>query len=70
MAGRQMECGNRIITDPAVMGGRPVIAGTRITVECILHHLRKGMGEDEHLKEYPQLTCWDIRAVCGIVRTP
>jgi len=70
MAGRQTECGNRIITDPAVMGGRPVIAGTRITVECILQHFLEGMSEEELLKEYPQLTCEDVRAVRGIGRKP
>ncbi len=44
------------------MGGRPVIAGTRITVESILRYLGEGMTAEELLNEFPQLTREDIRA--------
>ena len=46
----------RIEIDPAVMMGKPVIRGTRITVELILHKLGEGTTEDELLEDYPHLT--------------
>jgi len=52
----------RIIKDSDIMGGRPVIAGTRITVESILRYLGEGITEEELLDEFPQLTHEDIRA--------
>lgn len=52
----------RIKRDPAVMMGKPVIAGTRITVEHILRYLAAGDSVDQILKNYPQLTADDIRA--------
>ncbi len=45
-----------ITSDPAIMLGKPVIAGTRITVELILEHLGAGDTIDELLLDYPQLT--------------
>ena len=45
----------RIISDPAVMLGKPVIAGTRITVELILELLSGGATVDDILNEYPHL---------------
>jgi len=52
----------RIEIDPAIMMGKPVIRGTRITVELILHKLAEGGGEDELLNDYPHITREDIRA--------
>jgi len=52
----------RIDIDPAIMMGKPVIRGTRITVELILHKLAEGASEDELLADYPHLTQDDIRA--------
>jgi len=46
----------RIITDPRIMMGKPVIEGTRITVELILTRLGEGRSVDEILTEYPHLT--------------
>jgi uncharacterized protein (DUF433 family) len=45
-----------IIRDPAVLGGKPVIAGTRISVQLILEKLRDGWTLAELLNDYPQLT--------------
>lgn len=45
-----------ITSDPAVMLGKPVIAGTRITVELILEKLAAGETVDDLLRDYPQLT--------------
>ena len=52
----------RIVIDPEIMVGKPVIKGTRITVELILRLLAKGLKVDEILEDYPHLTKEDIRA--------
>jgi uncharacterized protein (DUF433 family) len=52
----------RIDINPAVMMGKPVIRGTRITVELILRKLAEGSSEAELLQDYPHLTAQDIRA--------
>ncbi len=52
----------RIEINPKVMMGKPVIKGTRITVELILRKLSEGCSEDELLDAYPRLTRDDIRA--------
>lgn len=45
-----------ISADPEVLGGRPCIAGTRISVELILEQLSFGATIDYLLEQYPQLT--------------
>jgi uncharacterized protein (DUF433 family) len=52
----------RIVIDPAVMMGKPVIRGTRITVELILRKLAEGASEAELREDYPHITTEDIRA--------
>ncbi|MDP3724995.1 MAG: DUF433 domain-containing protein [Nanoarchaeota archaeon] len=52
----------RIEANPKVMLGKPVIKGTRITVELILRQLGAGMTMDEVLENYPHLTREDLRA--------
>ena len=52
----------RIVLDPKVMAGKPVIRGTRLTVDFILNLLANGQAEDEILNEYPDLTIEDIQA--------
>ena len=51
-----------ITSDPEVMMGKPVVAGTRITVELILEKLAAGRTQEEILESYPQLTTDSIRA--------
>lgn len=53
---------DRIAIDPAVMMGKPVIRGTRITVELILRKLAEGASESELVADYPHVTIEDIRA--------
>jgi len=53
---------SRIEINPQVMMGKPVIRGTRITVELILNKLAEGATESELLKDYPNLTPEDVRA--------
>lgn len=52
----------RIAIDPKVMIGKPVIRGTRLTVEYILELLAHGTAMDEILEEYPGLVKDDIYA--------
>ena len=52
----------RIEIDLAIMMGKPVIRGTRITVELILRKLAEGVSENELLEDYPHITKDDIRA--------
>ncbi len=52
----------RITCDPAVMTGKPVIKGTRLTVECILNQLAHGSAPADVLAEYDGLVPEDIQA--------
>ena len=52
---------HRIQIDPAVMMGKPVIQGTRITVELILCGVAEGASEADLLGDYPDLTPGDMR---------
>ncbi|MCS6940971.1 MAG: DUF433 domain-containing protein [Roseiflexaceae bacterium] len=52
----------RITLNPKVMGGKPVIRGTRLTVEYILNLLAHGAAIPEILEEYEGLTPEDIQA--------
>ena len=52
----------RIIRDPAVLAGKPIVKGTRISVELILKHLSQNPDTEELLAAYPRLTIDDIRA--------
>lgn len=51
-----------ITSDPAVMLGKPVVAGTRITVEQILEKLAAGETVEQILAAHPRLTETSIRA--------
>ena len=51
-----------IVSDPAVMMGKPVVAGTRITVELVLEKMAAGETEDQILEAHPRLTRDGIRA--------
>jgi len=53
---------NRIVVNPKVMTGKPVIKGTRIPVEQILKLLAQGLSSDDILKDYPHLKKDDITA--------
>lgn len=53
---------NRIETNPNIMFGKPVIKGSRLTIEIILEKLAYGETEDEIFKEYPFLEREDIKA--------
>lgn len=52
----------RIETNPEIMGGKPVIRGTRLPVETILRKLGAGMTAEGVLADHPRLTRDDILA--------
>jgi uncharacterized protein (DUF433 family) len=57
-----MPAQDRIEINPKVMLGKPVIRGTRITVELILRKLGEGVTHQDLLEAYPHLTEHDIQA--------
>ncbi len=52
----------RIVVDQKILSGKPIIKGTRISVEFILEMLSSGMSIDEILLEYPHLKKEDVLA--------
>jgi uncharacterized protein (DUF433 family) len=52
----------RIVVDPKILTGKPVIRGTRLAVEFILELLAAGQSESDILTNYPGLTREDILA--------
>ena len=52
----------RISANPEIMLGKPIIKGTRITVELILNKLSEGVSAEEILAGYPTLVKEDILA--------
>jgi uncharacterized protein (DUF433 family) len=51
----------RLVFDPAILGGKPCIKGTRISVEMILEWIASGASRDDIVKSYPQLTSEDVQ---------
>lgn len=52
----------RIVLDPEIRFGKPVVRGTRLTVGDVLGYLAGGMSEQDLLADFPVLTREDIRA--------
>ena len=52
----------RVVVDPKVMAGKPVIKGTRIHVDAIIQRVAEGMSFGEILEDYPNLKKEDIKA--------
>lgn len=52
----------RIAIDPAICGGRPIVAGTRVRVTDVLDMLAGGADDGEILGDFPYLKAEDIRA--------
>ena len=53
----------RIVRDPQICGGQPVIKGTRVLVRAVLGYLAHGETTATILSEFPSLTEDDVRAV-------
>lgn len=57
-----MEWRDRIVSDPEILVGKPVIKGTRISVELILGWLANGWTHEQILESYPNISREDILA--------
>jgi uncharacterized protein (DUF433 family) len=53
---------DRIVVDPKVLTGKPVVRGTRISVELVIDLLAAGWSHAQILTSYPHLTEEDVRA--------
>jgi uncharacterized protein (DUF433 family) len=58
----------RIVLDPAVLAGKPVIRGTRLSVEFIIGLMADGWSEADILGEYPGISHDDIAACLAYAR--
>ena len=47
---------NEIVSEPGILGGKPCIKGTRISVEFVLELLASGATRQDMLRKYPQMT--------------
>lgn len=67
-----MHCHERIVIDPLILVGKPVIKGTRLSVEHIIEQLANGWSETDLLDAYPGLVREDLQAgyayVAGTLR--
>ena len=52
----------RVVKDPRILKGKPVIAGTRIPVSLVLNLLAHGYDPDRIVEAYPVLSLEDVRA--------
>ncbi len=57
-----MDWRQRIEVNPKVLVGKPVVKGTRISVELVLEMIAAGVPEAEILENYPGLSSEDLRA--------
>jgi uncharacterized protein (DUF433 family) len=53
----------KIVSDPRVLGGKPVLEGTRMSVEQVLGLIAKGMSVGDVVDAYPNLAEDDVRGV-------
>jgi uncharacterized protein (DUF433 family) len=60
---------DRIVQDPAILGGKPVVKGTRIAVEVILEYLAHNPNFDDLFADYPRLTMEDVQACLAYAQT-
>jgi len=51
---------SRIVSNPAILGGKPCIKGSRISVEFILELFASGASQEDIVREYPHLKPEDI----------
>lgn len=58
----------RIIVDPEILTGKPVVRGTRIPVELVLKRLAQDLDVQTLMEAYPRLTVEDIKACLEYAR--
>ena len=59
---------DHINSDPDVLGGKPVVRGTRISVELILEYFEDGASVADIVAAYPQITSEGVRAAVAFAR--
>jgi uncharacterized protein (DUF433 family) len=68
VADRMTTESSRIVLDPKVLSGKPVIRGTRLSVEFVIGLMADGWGEAEILANYPGISRDDIIACLAYAR--
>lgn len=68
MAKQRPSYEDRIVCDPNIMVGKPVIKGTRIPVELVLRHLEENPDLDDLFAAFPRLTREDVKASLAYAR--
>ena len=63
-----MDWREHIHSDPGILGGKPVVRGTRISVELILEYFEDGATVADILAAYPHVTESDVRAAIAFAR--
>jgi len=53
---------HRIVRDPKILAGKPVVAGTRIPVKAVLQYLANDPNFDNLFADYPRLSMEDVQA--------
>jgi uncharacterized protein (DUF433 family) len=56
---------DRITSNPEILGGKPIVRGTRVSVELILEWVASGATRDQILRQHPHLTSEDIEQALG-----
>ncbi len=51
---------DRIVSNPAILGGKPIVRGTRVSVELILEWMASGATRDDILRKHPHLSAADV----------
>ena len=59
----------RIVRSQGILGGKPIIRGTRISVEMILEWTASGATRDDIVRNYPPLTSEDVERAQPVVRS-
>ena len=67
MAHETIDYQNRIARDPDILVSKPMVKGTHIPVELVLARLAATLDVDELIRDYPELTRDDVRAVLSYV---
>jgi uncharacterized protein (DUF433 family) len=62
MPGQRPAYKDRIVRDPRIMVGKPVVKGTRIPVERVIQHLADNPDVDDLFQAFPNLTIDDVKA--------
>jgi uncharacterized protein (DUF433 family) len=58
-------CLTESFPNPAILGGKPIVRGTRISVELILEWVASGASRDDILRKHPHLSAADVEQALG-----